>query len=97
MNLTSALLPLLSYGEELFADSEAVFNSLAHGEGGLAKIEAAAKTLAKLLSDAAVAAIGIGAPQTAVNAINAAGAAAVAVGAVINPPATVASWSPPAV
>lgn len=71
---TSFLIPALTYGPELVSDAEAVFNDLAHGEGGVAKIETALHLLVQLVEHAAVAAVSVGVPgvsstigQTVVN------------------------------
>lgn len=59
---TSFLIPALTYGPELVSDAEAVFNSLAHGEGGVAKIETAFHSLIQLVEHAATAAVSAGVP-----------------------------------
>lgn len=59
---TNLLIPFLTYGPELVSDAEAVFNDLAHGEGGVAKIEAVVHSLVQLVEHASVAAVSAGVP-----------------------------------
>lgn len=42
----------LMHGPELFSDAEDVFGSIAHGEGGVAKVEKAIGALSHLLGHA---------------------------------------------
>lgn len=53
MNFAALLLPLLLQGPTLFADAEEVFNDIAHGEGGVAKLQNVVGALAHLLGHAA--------------------------------------------
>lgn len=86
MNVTSLIVPALTYGPTLIDDAEAVFNDIAHGEGGAAKIENVIASLAHLLESAVGAAGSAGAiSSTTVSAVsNAVATVATATGTVVS-------------
>jgi hypothetical protein len=52
MSATSILIMLLSHAPELFTDGEALWASVAKGEGGVQKIETALANLSTLVTHA---------------------------------------------
>jgi hypothetical protein len=70
----------VSAGPSLTADTMALYATIAHGEGGLAKVGAAFASLAKLASDAGAAVEATTAPVVPLTSDGAAQAAAAAQG-----------------